>query len=116
MNKNFELLLRLDGLVLLRKGLELAGPYVDEPGFEYLDERIDKLRRQLPGRLLSLYDRMMRQHPDVLTVIADGVCQGCQREVSTRLAILASHSTDILQCEHCGRLIIARQNAPDYVS
>jgi predicted nucleic acid-binding Zn-ribbon protein len=116
MNPNLQLLLELEGLVLLRGGLELAGPYIEEPGFEYLDEKIEKLRHRLPGRLLSLYDRLARQYPDVLTVITDGICQGCQCEVSARLAILAVRSSDILQCEHCGRLIIAKQNTPDYVS
>lgn len=115
MNKNLELLLTLDELVLLRKGLELSGPCIEEPGFEYLDEKIDKLRRQLPGQLLSTYDRLARQFPDPITVIADGVCQGCQQEVPTRLAVLAARSANALQCEHCGRFIVARQNAPDYV-
>ena len=116
MNPNLELLLQIDEMVLLRRGLEMAGPSLEEPGFEPLDEKIKKLRRRLPGRLLSLYDRLARQYPDVLTVIADGLCQGCQGEVSTRLAILAARSSDILECEHCGRFIIARQNTPDYVS
>jgi predicted nucleic acid-binding Zn-ribbon protein len=116
MNPNLQLLLELEGLVLLRNGLESAGPYIEDPGFEYLDEKIEKLRHRLPGRLLSLYDRLARQYPDVLTVITDGICQGCQREVSARLAILAARSSDILECEHCGRFIIAKQNAPDYVS
>jgi predicted nucleic acid-binding Zn-ribbon protein len=114
MNKNLELLLKLDELVLLRKWLELSGSYIEEPGFEYLDERIDKLRRQSPGQLLSTYDTLACQYCDPVTVLADGICQGCQQEVSTRLAVLAARSTSVLQCEHCGRFIMARQNAPDY--
>jgi predicted nucleic acid-binding Zn-ribbon protein len=116
MNPNLRLLLDLEELVLLRRGLELTGPYIEVPGCEHLDEKIAKLRRRVPGRLLSLYDRLARQYLDVVTVMADGICQGCQREVSTRLAILAARSNDILQCNHCGRFIIAKQNAPHYVS
>ena len=115
MNENLELLLKIDEVVLLRKRLEQCGPYIEEPGFEYLDEKIDKLRRRLPGQLLSAYDRLTQQYPDPVTVIAGGVCQGCEWEVSTRLAVLASRSTNLLQCEHCGRFIVARQHAPDYL-
>ena len=111
MNKNLELLLKLDELALLRKRLELSGSYIEEPGFEYLDEKIDKLRCQLPDKLLSTYDTLARQYSDPVTVLADGVCQGCEREVSTRLAVLAARSINVLQCEHCGRFIVARQNA-----
>lgn len=116
MSPNLQLLLQLDELALLRKGLELVGPSGEDSGFGDLDERIDKLRRRLPGRVLSLYDRLARQYPDVVTVIADGVCQGCQSAVSTRLAALVGRSKEILQCEHCGRLVIAKQNSPDYVT
>ncbi len=106
MNKNLELLLKIDEVVLLRKRLEQCGPYIEEPGFEYLDEKIDKLRRRLPGQLLSAYDRLTQQYPDPVTVIVGGICQGCE---------LASRSTNLLQCEHCGRFIVARQHTPDYL-
>ena len=116
MNPNSQLLLQLEELVLQRRGLELAGPHGDQASFEDLDEKIQKLRQRLPGRLLSIYDRLARQRQDVLAVIADGICQGCQREVSRRLALLATRSNDIVQCEHCGRFIINKQTGPDYVS
>ena len=112
MNENLKLLLKLDGLVLLRKGLELPKPYVEEPGFEYLDGKIDRLRHQLPGEILAAYDRLSRQFSDPVTIVADCVCQGCKQAVSTRLD---ARSTMVPQCEHCGRFILARQNAPDYV-
>ena len=115
MNKNIELLLKLDELVLRRKGLELAGSDLEPPNFECLDRKIDSLRRRLPGSLISTYDKLVRQSPDPVTVIADGVCQGCQQEVSTRLAVLAARSTNILRCEYCGRIVVAQRNAPDYV-
>lgn len=111
-----QLLLQLEELVLLRRGLELVGPNVEGPRFEALDRRINKLRRRLPGRTLSHYDRLARQYPDVVTVIADGVCQGCQGEVSTQPAVVASRSNEILQCGHCGRFIVAQHDAPDYVA
>ena len=115
MNKNVELLLKLDELVLQRKGLDLANPRVEQLNFAGLDKKIDELRRQLPGPLISTYDKLARQWPDPVTVVVDGVCQGCQQEVSTRLAVLAARSIDLLQCEHCGRFVVGERNAPDYV-
>jgi predicted nucleic acid-binding Zn-ribbon protein len=108
MNENVKLLLKLDGLVILRKGLELPKPYVEEAGFEYLDVKIDRLRHQLPGEILATYDRLSRQFPDPVTIVADGVCQGCKQAVS-------AHWTKVTQCEHCGRFILARQSALDCV-
>jgi len=115
MNENAKRLLKLNGLVFLRKGLELPKPYVEEPGFEYLDEKIDRLRHQVSGEILATYDRLSRQFPDPVTTVADGVCQGCKRAISTPLAVLAARLTKVRQCEHCGRFILARQNAPDYL-
>jgi hypothetical protein len=112
MNENAKLLLELDGLVLLRKELEMPKPYVEESGFEYLDGKIDRLRRQLPGEILATYDRLSRKFSDPVTLVVDGMCQGCKHEVSARPA---ARLTKVPQCEHCGRFILTRQNAPGYV-
>lgn len=114
-NPNLQLLLQLEELVLLRQGLGLVGSSADDWNFADLDKRIEKLRRSLPGRVLSVYDRLARQYPDVVTVIADGVCQGCHGEVSTQVAALAGRSSTIPQCEHCGRFVLTERDAPDYV-
>ena len=104
MNEDLKLLLKLDGLVFLRKQLERPKPYVEEAGFEYLDEKIDGLRYQLPGEILAAYDRLSRKFPDPVIIVVDGVCQGCKQAVSARL-------TSVSQCEHCGRFILAGQNS-----
>ena len=116
MNKHLQLLLELEGLVLMRKGLDQMGPSVDEAGLEPLDERIDKLRRQLPGDLLSRYDRLARKYPDTIAAASENVCQGCHGEISPRLAALVEESNKLLHCEHCGRFLFARRHAPDYVT
>lgn len=116
MNPKLLSVLQLEELALLRRGLEPAGRHVERPGLDHLDEKIEKVRRRLPGRLLSLYDKLALRYPDVVAVLSDGACQGCHCEVSARLAIEADRSHDIMQCEHCGRLLMPKQNAPDYVS
>lgn len=115
MNKSVQTLLRLEGLILTRKGLELAGQTVGQPHLEDLDEKIQKLRRQLPPPVLSLYDRLARRYHDPVSMLTEGVCEGCRQKVSKPLAVLNDRSHKVLQCEHCGRLIFPRKHAPDYV-
>jgi predicted nucleic acid-binding Zn-ribbon protein len=112
MNNCLEILLRLEGLLLLRKGLKQAGGYVDERRFDFLDERIDELRREMSDEVLLIYDRLARRHGNTLTMISDGLGQGCRHNVSSRFAKLAAKPNQMLQCEHCGRLIFTTREAP----
>lgn len=116
MNKILPALLRLDGLVLTRKGLELASHDTAAPRFDDLDKEIKKLRHQLPGSILSLYDRLARRYADPISMLDDAVCQGCHREAAKASAVLNDHPRRIFQCEHCGRILFAGQHAPDYVT
>jgi predicted nucleic acid-binding Zn-ribbon protein len=116
MKKHLQALLQLDGLVLTRKGLKLIGNPIRKGGLDDLDKAIDKLRRRLPSGVVSRYDRLARKYADPLSLLTGDVCQGCQRQVSKRIAVLADRAHDVFQCEHCGRLIFARTNAPDYVT
>jgi predicted nucleic acid-binding Zn-ribbon protein len=113
MSKNHELLLSLEDLTVFRRSLELAGTPDDD--FEELDNRINDLRRKVPGELLSAFDRLTRQYPDEFSVLRDGICQGCQERVSNRLALQASRSNELAQCNHCGRLLLREELTPDYV-
>ena len=116
MNTNLQTLLRLDGLGLTRKGLELTGKPISKGSLDDLDKEIEKLRRRLPPAVLSRYDLLVRKYADPLSMLTGDVCHGCQQRISRRVAVLASRSHEVLQCEHCGRLIFARTNAPDYVT
>lgn len=116
MNKNLQTLLRLDGLGLTRKGLELTGNPISKGSLDDLDKEIAKLRRRLPPAVVSRYDRLARKYTDPLSLLTGNVCHGCQRQISQRVALLVGRSHEVLQCEHCGRLIFARTNAPDYVT
>jgi|GEM_PF-1941316 predicted nucleic acid-binding Zn-ribbon protein len=116
MNKTLELLLQLEGLVLLKKGLHLAGPRIQVMGLEGLGEKIQELRRQVPGKVLSLHDKLARQYADPLTALVNGVCQGCHQKISHGLHCQTASPQRLLQCEHCGRLLYVQSQAPDYVS
>ena len=115
MNKNLQTLLRLDGLVLTRKGLELTGSQLSVETLDDLDREIDKLRRRLPPAVISQYDRLTQKYSDPLAMLTGDVCHGCQQRVTRRRALVASHTHRLFQCEHCGRLVFAATHAPDYV-
>jgi len=112
MNNCLEIILRLEGLVSLRKGLERIRDCAKKRDFDFLDEKIHELRRQLPDEVLSIYDHLAREHGNILTMLSDGVCQGCLHNVSSHLAKLAAKPNLMLQCEHCGRLIFTTREAP----
>ena len=116
MPKNLQLLLELEELALFRRGLSLLGPGLEDADLDYLDQRIQKLRRKLPGELLSRYDRLFRRYSDAVAVVSDGVCQGCHGELSPRLGARLAAAREPLECEHCGRFIFAEQNAPPYIA
>ena len=100
----------------MRKGLELAGQNGGKPDCGNLDKEILKLRRHLSPSVVSLYDRLARRYADPVSMLTEGVCEGCQQKVSKPLAVTNDCSHKVLQCEHCGRLIFPRQHAPDYVT
>lgn len=116
MNKTLQLLLTIQELGLLRVRQEKAvagSPAGESPA---LRRKLDQLRRQVPAPVLSQYDRLAQIHPDVVTTLVGGVCQGCRQPVGGRLAGLILKSDRLLQCEHCGRFIFAAKGVPDYVA
>lgn len=115
MNKHLALLLELEDLALMRKGLELTDSDHDQARLGCLDQRIAKLRRQVPGELLSRFDRLAQQYPDPLAPVVANVCQGCHETVSARLAASVERSNRLGQCDGCGRFLYAQGQAPDYL-
>lgn len=109
-------LLRLEGLVLTRRGLELAGHDTEVPCFDDLNDEIKKLLCQLPGSILAVYDRLTQRYADPLSMVNDGVCRGCHRKAAKGRVAFSDHPHRISQCEHCGRILFAPQNAPDYIT
>lgn len=116
MRKTLDLLLQLESLALIKKGLDLAGPRLEMDGLEGLRERIVKLRRQVPGRVLSLYDALAHRYADPLAALVEGTCQGCHQPVARASRNAVSHSLRLRQCNHCERLLFVPGDAPDYVA
>jgi hypothetical protein len=85
MNKSLRLLLELEELVMLRESVECTSAPGEEPGVENLLEKIDKIRRRVPGSLLSEYDKLARAYSDTVSIVSGGVCQACEGRISGRL-------------------------------
>ncbi|MCZ7638889.1 MAG: hypothetical protein M5U12_24245 [Verrucomicrobia bacterium] len=93
MNKSVELLLQLEGLGLVRKSLRLAGPQADALGLSQVEARINKLRRKVPGRVLSLFGELTQRYPDPVSAVADGRCQGVSSRSRSSAAIASWSQT-----------------------
>jgi len=115
MNWKLELLLQLEELVLQREAISSAGGLHPQDDQEAMDRKIRKLRCRLPGPVLSEYDRLSRVFADVVSVVADGVCQGCRMRIPRRLVGQLEQFSEVFHCPHCGRFLLAEEDAPDFV-
>lgn len=116
MNKNLELLLQLEELLLLRKAKALGGPLFGKAACEELDAKIGRLRRRVPGLILSQFDNLTKAHANALATVSNQVCQGCHQEIARSLLYVLSQPNQILHCPHCGRFLLAEDHAPDFIA
>ena len=115
MNSNLQLLLRLQELNLLHQGLMLAGAYVEEAGFDYLEERIERVRRQVPGPILSQFDALARRYLEPMAAVSQSICRACEGEIPARQAAQLNQPNRSQCCPHCGRLLYQHERSPDYL-
>lgn len=78
-------------------------------GAKGLDRQIEVARGELPGSMLSRFDRLMDRYDEALVEATEGVCQGCHMALSSSFASEMLHNPDtIYVCERCGRYLIQR--------
>jgi len=78
-------------------------------GAKGLTRQIELARAELPGSMLSRFDRLIDRYGEALVEAPDGVCTGCMSRLSTRFASEMLNNPDtVYVCEHCGRFIILR--------
>jgi len=116
MNRDLQHLLELEELVMQRETLTSTGVLHRQVDLNDIVVKMRKLRCQLPGLVLSEYDRLSRFFVDVVSVVGDGVCKGCQRDIPRRFANRIKQSSQMLHCPNCGRFLLAEENAPDFVT
>ena len=65
------------------------------------------IREELDQALLSRFDKLMERYGFAVAELDDGVCQGCNINVSTQMSSAIEGSNDIYICENCGKYLIA---------
>lgn len=114
-NKTLAMLLELQELELLRRS-RLAWANDDGASVKALEVRMQRLRRQVPGIVLSEYDRLARDVSDAIAVLDGHCCQGCLQPVPARALREILHERKTMQCHSCQRFLIPLQGQSDYVA
>ncbi len=72
-----------------------------------LQNQINLIRQELDESLLTRFDRLMERYGFAVAEVVDGVCQGCNINVSTQIYSAIEGSNDIYICENCGKFLVA---------
>ncbi len=76
-------------------------------GSKGLKKKIELARDELPGSMLSRFDRLISRYGEALVEASDGICQGCNMQLSSGLSSeMQRHPDSVYVCEKCGRFII----------
>jgi mannitol/fructose-specific phosphotransferase system IIA component (Ntr-type) len=74
-----------------------------------LQKQINLIREELDAALVTRYDRLMERYGFAVAEVVEGVCQGCNINVSTLISSAIEGSNDIYICENCGKFLIAQK-------
>jgi mannitol/fructose-specific phosphotransferase system IIA component (Ntr-type) len=72
-----------------------------------LQAQIALIRGELDQALLDRFDRLMARYGFAVAEVEDGVCQGCNINLSTQMSSAIEDSNDIFVCENCGKYLVA---------
>jgi mannitol/fructose-specific phosphotransferase system IIA component (Ntr-type) len=72
-----------------------------------LQAQISLIREELDRALLARFDKLMERYGFAVAEVEDGVCQGCNINISTQMSSAIEGSNDIYICENCGKYIVA---------
>jgi hypothetical protein len=72
-----------------------------------LDRQVALARAELTGSVLSRFDRLMDRFGEALVEAPEGVCRGCNIQLSSGFAAEMLRNADtIYMCERCGRFVM----------
>jgi len=78
-------------------------------GARGLIKKIQLARDELPGSMLSRFDKLAERYGEALVAAPKGICEGCNMQLSSGLASEMQRNPDsVFVCERCGRYIIHR--------
>lgn len=82
-----------------------------------IKERRDELKAQreplyksLGDNTRQLYDRVRAKHPTAVTVLEEGICQGCRVEIPSTDAERIMSSKKLERCPNCSRIFIKKRD------
>ncbi len=69
-------------------------------------KRVERLSGDLPGSLLSMYDKLVDAREGMaLAELQNKVCQGCYISVPPNIYVRIARASDIVQCPSCDRIL-----------
>jgi len=72
-----------------------------------LQKHAAMIREELDRDLLSRFDRLMERYGFAVADAIEGVCQGCNINISTQMYSAMEDSDDIYVCENCGKYLVS---------
>ncbi len=70
-----------------------------------LAKQANMIREELDRDLLGRFDRLMARYGFAVADVIDGVCQGCNINISTQMHSAIEGSNDVHVCENCGKFL-----------
>lgn len=98
---------------LLRKlqELEIKRKKASRGQQKVLQKQAGMIREELDRDLIGRFDRLMDRYGFAVADVVEGVCQGCNINISTQMYSAIEGSNDVYVCENCGKFLAsARRN------
>lgn len=95
------------GLLKKLQEIELKRKRASKDQQKELQKQAAMIREELDRDLLSRFDRLMERYGFAVADAVDGVCQGCNINISTQMYSVLEGSDDIYVCENCGKYLVS---------
>lgn len=95
------------GLLHKLQAIEIKKRKVNKKQLKVLEKQASMIRQELDDALLDRFHRLMERYGFAVAEVEDGVCQGCNINVATRMGSAIEGSNDVYICENCGKFLIA---------
>ncbi len=86
--------------------LEIKRRKVGKEQQKEIQKQAAMLREELDDALVGRFDKLMERYGFAVAEVADGVCQGCNINLSTQMYSAIEGSNDIYVCENCGKFLV----------
>lgn len=70
-----------------------------------LQKQAGMIREELDSDLIGRFDRLMDRYGFAVADVVEGVCQGCNINISTQMHSAIEGSNDVYVCENCGKFL-----------